>query len=298
MHIGTGGKKSKTEAVYYPPKLLGKGDIQLVKEGDTFTIRDGYIAFTKKFRYLGSIINSDLRDIHEIKKRIQKATNQMHELTHLWRNKHIELGTKVWLYLALPVNTLLWGCESWAISAEASRRLESFHIKSIRKILGVTMWNIEALRITNKQILKEFNNMPSMENIIAKRQLIWIGKLARLPEYRLPRQLMAAWIQHPRKGGQPQLTLRNTMAKVIQKIIPAVDKQAQLEVWLQWAEDMVAWESLVIKWWKNLYLENHENCEPPELSPEDLAELEHILNQDSPPPSPQPTAPPSPPPSL
>jgi hypothetical protein len=92
----------------------------------------------------------------------------MHELTHLWRNKHIELGTKVWLYLALPVNTLLWGCESWAISAEASRRLESFHIKSIRKILGVTMWNIEALRITNKQILKEFNNMPSMENIIAK----------------------------------------------------------------------------------------------------------------------------------
>jgi hypothetical protein len=158
------------------------------------------------------------------------------------------------------------------------------------------MWNIEALRITNKQILKEFNNMPSMENIIAKRQLIWIGKLARLPEYRLPRQLMAAWIQHPRKGGQPQLTLRNTMAKVIQKIIPAVDKQAQLEVWLQWAEDMVAWESLVIKWWKNLYLENHENCEPPELSPEDLAELEHILNQDSPPPSPQPTAPP--PPSL
>ena len=98
MHIGTGGKKSKTQAVYYPPKLLGKGEIQLVKEGDTFTIRDGYIAFTKKFRYLGSIINSDLRDIHEIKKRIQKATNQMHELTHLWKNKHIKkLGITVWL---------------------------------------------------------------------------------------------------------------------------------------------------------------------------------------------------------
>jgi hypothetical protein len=43
------------------------------------------------------------------------------------------------------------------------------------------MWNVEALRITNKQILKEFNNMPSMENITAKRQLIWIGKFARLP---------------------------------------------------------------------------------------------------------------------
>jgi hypothetical protein len=47
------------------------------------------------------------------------------------------------------------------------------------------MWNVKALRITNKQILEEFNNMlmTSMENIIAKRQLLWIGKLARLPEY-------------------------------------------------------------------------------------------------------------------
>jgi hypothetical protein len=44
-----------------------------------------------------SILNSDLRGIHEIKKRIQKAINQMHELTHLWRNKHIKLGIKAWL---------------------------------------------------------------------------------------------------------------------------------------------------------------------------------------------------------
>eukprot|EP00978_Attheya_sp_CCMP212_P019303 scaffold53904_cov42-Attheya_sp.AAC.3 len=72
---------------------------------------------------------------------------------------------------------------------------------------------------------------------------------------------MAAWIQHPRKGGQPQLTLCNTMARAIQKIIPAVDKQAQLQVWLPWAEDKEAWESLVTKWWKDLYLQetNAEN---------------------------------------
>eukprot|EP00978_Attheya_sp_CCMP212_P033555 scaffold135802_cov39-Attheya_sp.AAC.1 len=60
-----------------------------------------------------------------------------------------------------------------------------------------------------------------MENIVAKRQLLWIGKLARLPEYC---QLMAAWIQHPRKGGQPQLTLCNTMAQAIQKAIQQLTK--------------------------------------------------------------------------
>jgi hypothetical protein len=98
------------------------------------------------------------------------------------------------------------------------------------------MWNIEALRVSNKQILEELNNMTSMETIIeAKRQLLWIGKLARLLEYSLPRQFMVTWILHPRKGGQPQLTLYNTMmTKVIQTNIPAVDKYAQLEVRPPW----------------------------------------------------------------
>eukprot|EP00978_Attheya_sp_CCMP212_P040944 scaffold229102_cov58-Attheya_sp.AAC.1 len=102
MHIGTGGKKSKTEAVYYPPKLLGKGEIPVVNEEDTFTIRDGYIGFTNNFRYLGSIINSDLRDIHEIKKRIQKATNQMHELTHLCEEQTHRTGNQS---MAIPSPT-------------------------------------------------------------------------------------------------------------------------------------------------------------------------------------------------
>jgi hypothetical protein len=141
MLIGTGGKKSKTEAVYCPTKVLGRGELPLINKDNTFTIKNEYISFFANiFHYLRSIINSDLRDIHEIKKN-QKATKQMHELKHLSQNKHAtEKGIKVWLYLALPpVNTLLWGCESWVISAEATRLLESFHAKSIRKILGITM---------------------------------------------------------------------------------------------------------------------------------------------------------------
>eukprot|EP00978_Attheya_sp_CCMP212_P014253 scaffold36239_cov78-Attheya_sp.AAC.1 len=122
----------------------------------------------------------------------------VHELKHLWGNKHIKKGIEVWLYLALPVNTLLWGCKSWAItSAKATRLLESFHTKSIRKILGMTMWNaVEALRISNEQILEEFNNMTSMENIIATRQLLWIVKLACLLDSR-PKERRATTTHPP-----------------------------------------------------------------------------------------------------
>ena len=262
MHIGRDGKKSKTEAMYFPPKLLTAKETPEVTTKDTFKVMDGYVGFTDKFQYLGSLITTDLKDTHEIKKRVQKATVQMNELRHLWRNKNIKTDIKVWLYLSLPVNTLLWGCESWTMTARSIKALESFHTKSIRKILGISMLNVEALRITNEMVRKEFNNITTMENMIKKRQIIWIGKLARLPENRLPRQLLSAWVQNPRKRGKPQLTLRNAMAKAIETIIPDSGMEAQLNKWLPWAENKVAWEKLVTNWWKTCHPHENDNENP------------------------------------
>eukprot|EP00978_Attheya_sp_CCMP212_P015157 scaffold39012_cov59-Attheya_sp.AAC.3 len=64
-----------------------KNETPEVSTEDTFPVKDRYVGFTNKFKYLGSFITSDLKDKHEIKKRVQKATVQMNELRHLWRNK-------------------------------------------------------------------------------------------------------------------------------------------------------------------------------------------------------------------
>jgi hypothetical protein len=60
MHIGRDGKKSKTEAMFFPPpgtKATPKDITQFSVEND-----QGYITFTEKFKYLGSLFNTDLRD--------------------------------------------------------------------------------------------------------------------------------------------------------------------------------------------------------------------------------------------
>eukprot|EP00978_Attheya_sp_CCMP212_P013572 scaffold34068_cov21-Attheya_sp.AAC.1 len=73
------------EAMYFPPKLLTKNETPEVSTKVTFPVKDGYVGFTDdKFKYLNSLITSDLKDKHEIKKRVQKATVQMNELRHLW----------------------------------------------------------------------------------------------------------------------------------------------------------------------------------------------------------------------
>jgi hypothetical protein len=55
MHYGKDGKKSKTEAVYFPPP----GIEATAKDVAQFGVDNelGYITFTEKFKYLGSLFN-------------------------------------------------------------------------------------------------------------------------------------------------------------------------------------------------------------------------------------------------
>jgi hypothetical protein len=41
------------------------------------------------------------------------------------------------IYTSFAVNTALWGCESWNLSAKNQKQLESFHHSSIRRILNI-----------------------------------------------------------------------------------------------------------------------------------------------------------------
>ena len=42
------------------------------------------------------------------------------------------------LYRALVLSTLLYGCESWTMSAETTKKVKTFETKSFRRMLGIT----------------------------------------------------------------------------------------------------------------------------------------------------------------
>ena len=70
MHVGSAAKKSKTEAMFCPRPGRGYGeaetsDVKADEVGDT--------AFTTLFRYLGSQIDSCLRDDADVHSRVKFA---------------------------------------------------------------------------------------------------------------------------------------------------------------------------------------------------------------------------------
>ena len=57
-------------------------------------------------------ISYNLRDDFDIDLRIKKAGQAMGALKHFFNNEHVDTYTKYHIFKAIPLNLLLWGCET------------------------------------------------------------------------------------------------------------------------------------------------------------------------------------------
>ena len=79
-----------------------------------------------------------------------------------------KIREKFHIHLAIPINLLLQGCESWALNQDLLHKLEVFHLQCIRRILNIKRCAVVDLKITNEQIRSKFNNISSLRYMITK----------------------------------------------------------------------------------------------------------------------------------
>ena len=108
----------------------------------------------------------DLNDEYGIVNRIQKRTWQFGALYNFFRCPQVPLRAKYQVYMAIPLNTVLHGCEAWGIWAEGMRKLKVFHHHCLRRILRITMWDVQEKRITNAQVRHMFHHVPDIDSFI------------------------------------------------------------------------------------------------------------------------------------
>ena len=76
--------------------------------------------------------------VKETRIRLAQADSAVTRLAILWKNKAISLPTKIRLYKSLALSILLYGCESWTLTADQERRIQAFENKYYRRMLGVS----------------------------------------------------------------------------------------------------------------------------------------------------------------
>jgi len=104
-----------------------------------------------RFVSLESVMAAFPIRLSELNKRIGKAAMALSRFTkRVWSNNKLSDHTKVNVYRACVISTLLCGSESWTMRAHQEKRLNVFHMRCLRRTLGITWQDM----VTNKVVLE------------------------------------------------------------------------------------------------------------------------------------------------
>ncbi|BHF80476.1 hypothetical protein SprV_0702360400 [Sparganum proliferum] len=139
----------------------------------------------ENFPYLGSTLSRNTKIDDEVARRISKSSQAFGRLQSTVRNRDgLQLSTKLKMYKAVILPTLLCGAETWTVYTKQARRLNHFHLSCLRRILRLNWQD----RIPDTDVLKR-TGILSIYTMLRQRQLRWSGHLMRMDDERLPKRL-------------------------------------------------------------------------------------------------------------
>ena len=96
------------------------------------------------------------------------------KLEKIWRSKTIKIETKVRIFQAAVISILLYGSETWVITNQQMKSLDSFATNCYRVMLSIRRSD----HITNEEVYNRVGQQELSFTII-KRQLTWLGHMLR-----------------------------------------------------------------------------------------------------------------------
>ena len=125
------------------------------------------------FIFLGFKITADGDCSHEMKRCLLLGRKVMTNLDSIVKSRDITLPTKVHLVKAMVFPVVIYGSESWTLKKAEYRKIDAFELWCWRRLLRVP-WTA---RRSNQSILKEISPGCSLEGLMLKLKLQYVGHL-------------------------------------------------------------------------------------------------------------------------
>ena len=163
-----------------------------------------------EFTYIGSTISSTGCIDDDIQRRMAKASASFGRLRQrLWNNHYVSMRVKGKICRAIVQSTLLYGAEAWTVYRRQVKKLHAFMVRNLRSIMRITWMD----KVINKHIL-ERTGLPSMVDLLIRKNIRWTGHLMRMSPDRLPKQVLYFQLSSGhRKRRRPRLRFNDTIKR-------------------------------------------------------------------------------------
>ena len=115
---------------------------------------------------------------YEIKRRLLLERKAMTNVDSILKSRDIILPTNVHLVKAMIFPIVRYTCENWTVKKAECRRTDAFELWCWRRLFRVP-WTA---RRSNQSILKEINPKYSLEGLMLKLKLQYVGHLMQRPD--------------------------------------------------------------------------------------------------------------------
>ena len=128
--------------------------------------------------------------------------------------------------MACIVSKLLYGLQVIWLNQGARNKLDAFHARSLRRILGIapSFWS----RVSNKDVLNRIGP-PKLSKILLEQQLGFLGTLARRPDtcpvrkFVFGPQLSRKLVDYKRRQGRPNMEWVAEIFKVVDQLFTSTE---------------------------------------------------------------------------
>ena len=148
---------------------------------------DGYgLVAVCQFTYLGSTITDNLSLDAEIDKRIWEGSLDSRSSHGSSADKsQAGCADKYGSLQCLCYQHIMYDSETWTTYAGHERRLNTFHSRSIRRILGICWQD----KVINADVLSRAG-LPTIYTLLRQRTLRWLGHVRRMEDGHIPKDIL------------------------------------------------------------------------------------------------------------
>nr|VZI38632.1 unnamed protein product [Spirometra erinaceieuropaei] len=222
----------KTVVIHKPPP----NSATVPNASPQISVNGNLLQVVENFPYLGSTFSRTTKIDDDVANRISKASQAFGRLqSTVWNRHGLQLNTKLKMYKAVILPTLLYGAETWTVYTRQARCLNHFHLSCLRRILRLNWQD----RIPDTDVL-ERTGMLSIYSMLRQMQLRWSGHLVRMDDERLPKRLFYGDVATgSRRQGGPIRRYKDTLKSSLKLL------QINPTNWEELACDRPAWRRTV-----------------------------------------------------
>ena len=137
------------------------------------------IIFLLQMTYLGATLYADGGVKRELNRKLGAAWADFSKLARLWNHASLLNDRRIRIYKAVVVSRLLYGLSTAWLNAAELRRLQGFHCRCLRRILGIAPAYFS--RVSNLKVLEQAGEV-SFDKQLLQSQLILYGRVVRAPD--------------------------------------------------------------------------------------------------------------------